>query len=377
MEKFYGFGRKYVVDYHRKTGRSVFLHLRRIKKPIEKPKENAGEETAVVEPPAEKVSRLAIGVEGGFSLDSKNFEFEDRNSIVLLPDFHKFKIDDQLPTMISMSAKAIIAAESAGRKRELEAAAGSWDGEQLFNSKYADDLLQLDNGVKVPPRGWKCEKCDKTDNLWINLTDGSINCGRRNFDGSGGNNHAVEHYENTSYPLAVKLGTITPDGKADVFSYAKDEDNMVLDPHLKKHLAHFGINVAMMEKTEKSMVELEIDINKEYEFSTITEAGANLVPVYGPGYTGMKNLGNTCYMNSVMQVLFTLPAFREQYVTYARDTFESINFNNTDHADNFLLQMTKVGCGLWNGDYSIDPSKSKAIGETGTPSEDKSQLVSF
>lgn len=30
--------------------------------------------------------------------------------------------------------------------------------------------------------------------------------------GSGGNNHAVEYYKETSYPLAVKLGTITPDG---------------------------------------------------------------------------------------------------------------------------------------------------------------------
>ena len=27
-----------------------------------------------------------------------------------------------------------------------------------------------------------------------------------------------------------------------------------------------GINVAVMEKTEKSMVELEINANKEYEF---------------------------------------------------------------------------------------------------------------
>lgn len=30
--------------------------------------------------------------------------------------------------------------------------------------------------------------------------------------GSGGNNHAVEYYEETKYPLAVKLGTISPDG---------------------------------------------------------------------------------------------------------------------------------------------------------------------
>ena len=52
-----------------------------------------------------------------------------------------------------------------------------------------------------------------------------------------------------------------------------------------------------MEKTEKSMVELEIDLNKEYEYSTICESGAQLVPINGQGYTGMKNLGNTCYMN--------------------------------------------------------------------------------
>jgi len=361
MEKFYGFGRKYVEDYHRKTGRSLFLHLRQIKREVENPKNGPSEDGNVAEPPAEKVSRLAIGVEGGFDLDTKKYTYEDKNTIVLLPGFHTFKIDEKLPTMISMCATEILKAESAVTKRELEEAANSWEGEQLVNSKYAENLEQLQNGVKVPPRGWKCERCDKVDNLWMNLTDGSINCGRKNFDGSGGNNHAVEHYAQTNYPLAVKLGTITSDGKADVFSYAKDEDNMVLDPYLKKHLAHFGINVAVMEKTEKSMVELEIDVNKKFEYSTITESGTQLVPIYGPGYTGMKNLGNTCYMNSVMQVLFTLPQFQEQYVKAANDIYESINFDNTAHEDNFSLQMAKLGCGLMNGEYSIEPNDTLPI----------------
>ena len=39
----------------------------------------------------------------------------------------------------------------------------------------------------------------------MNLTDGSINCGRKNFDGSGGNNHAVDHYAETKYPLVFSL----------------------------------------------------------------------------------------------------------------------------------------------------------------------------
>lgn len=54
--------------------------------------------------------------------------------------------------------------------------------------------------------------CDLQENIWMNLTDGKVLCGRRYFDGSGGNNHALLHFQETRYPLAVKLGTITPDG---------------------------------------------------------------------------------------------------------------------------------------------------------------------
>ena len=78
--------------------------------------------------------------------------------------------------------------------------------------RYAESLVQVDNGKRIPPSGWKCERCDLTTNLWLNLSDGAILCGRRFFDGSGGNNHAVEYYKETKYPLAVKLGTITPNG---------------------------------------------------------------------------------------------------------------------------------------------------------------------
>ena len=66
----------------------------------------------------------------------------------------------------------------------------------------------------------------------------------QNWDGSGGNGAARRHFEATGskHPLVVKLGTITPHG-ADVYSYAADEDTMVLDPYLAQHLAHWGINM--------------------------------------------------------------------------------------------------------------------------------------
>lgn len=99
-----------------------------------------------------------------------------------------------------------MAAESITTKLEKDALTGTWDGEKRHVSLHANNLQQLDNVKKIPPSGWKCEKCDLTNNLWLNLTDGSILCGRRFFDGSGGNDHAIQHYNECGYPLAVKLG---------------------------------------------------------------------------------------------------------------------------------------------------------------------------
>lgn len=205
------------------------------------------------------------------------------------------------------------------------------------------------NGKRIPPSGWQCEKCDLKSNLWLNLTDGSILCGRKFFDGSGGNGHAAEHYQQYGYPLAVKLGTITYDGKADVFSYP--EDDMVIDSNLEKHLAHFGISMAAMKKSEKSMVELELEINQRIgEWSLLTECDSELKPLSGPGYTGMRNLGNSCYISSVMQVLFTIPDFIKRFVGSGAEVY--FNEYPSDPVNNFNIQLSKLGNGLWSGKYS-------------------------
>lgn len=62
------------------------------------------------------------------------------------------------------------------------------------------------------------------------------------------------------------------------------------------------------------MAEMELDLNQRYdEWSVLQESDAKLQPVYGPGYTGMINLGNSCYLNSVMQVIFVLPELKQKY----------------------------------------------------------------
>ncbi|RID63120.1 hypothetical protein BRARA_E02146 [Brassica rapa] len=230
MNSFLAFGKDYVAWNHEKTGNPVYLHIKDTPKSVPEDR------------PLKKPTLLAIGVDGGF--DNNETEYEESYSIVILPDFVSLPFPSvELPEKVRIAVDTVLSAVGAERREQVAA----WTAEEKKASEHALTVQQLKSGVVIPPSGWKCAKCDKKENLWLNLTDGMILCGRKNWDGTGGNNHAVEHYKETSYPLAVKLGTITADLEAaDVYSYP--EDDSVLDPLLAQHLAHFGIDFSSMQK---------------------------------------------------------------------------------------------------------------------------------
>ncbi|PKI65653.1 hypothetical protein CRG98_013948 [Punica granatum] len=295
MTTFLAFGKEYVGWNYEKTGNPVYLHIKQTKKPVPEDR------------PSKKPTLLAIGVDGGF--DNNETEYEESYSIVILPAHVALPFPSvELPEKVRLAVDAVLIAEGAERKEQVAA----WVADKKQVSAYAMNLQQIDNGVTIPPSGWKCARCDQTENLWLNLTDGMILCGRRNWDGTGGNNHAVEHYKETGYPLAVKLGTITADLEgADVFSYPEDES--VLDPHLAQHLAFFGIDFSALQKTEMTTAEKELDQNTNFDWNRIQESGKELEPLYGPGYTGLVNLGNSCYLAATMQVVFSTQSFCSRY----------------------------------------------------------------
>lgn len=87
----------------------------------------------------------------------------------------------------------------------------------------------------------------------------------------------------------------------DVHCYICDNDpnfnyGDVTDPNLADHLLTFGVNIAQVQKTEKSLAELELERNQNFDFSTTTEDGKTMETMVGPGFTGLKNLGNTCVL---------------------------------------------------------------------------------
>ncbi|XP_062018415.1 ubiquitin carboxyl-terminal hydrolase 14 [Rosa rugosa] len=354
MSTFLAFGKDHVGWNYEKSGNPVYLHIKQTKVLVPEDR------------PLKKPTLMAIGVDGGF--DNNEPEYEETHSIVLLPDYVTLPFPSvELPEKVRLAVDSILMAEGAEKKEQLAA----WTADKKQTSVYAMNLQQIDNGIVVPSSGWKCSKCDKRDNLWMNLTDGTILCGRKNWDGTGGNNHAIEHYKDTGFPLAVKLGTITADLEAaDVFSYP--EDDSVLDPLLAQHLAFFGIDFSSLQKTEMTTAERELDQNTNFDWNRIQESGQEVEPIFGPGYTGLVNLGNSCYMAATMQVVFSTHSFYSRYYKNQslKTAFEKAP---ADPTVDLNMQLTKLGHGLLAGKYSVPVSEEKDQTNSITPTTNSKQ----
>lgn len=124
---------------------------------------------------------------------------------------------------------------------------------------------------------------------------------------------------------------------------------MVLDFSLVEYLFYFGIDMLKMQKIDKMMIELEIDMNQWIgEWELIQELGVLFKFLFGFGYIGIWNLGNSCYFNFVVQVFFSIFDFQRKYVDKLEKIFQNVLM---DFIQDFSIQVVKLGYGFFFGEY--------------------------
>ena len=247
---------------------------------------------------------------------------------------------DQSSGKLAELVDAVLKANTFARQEEVKA----W--EQELTACEHTLCLEQDAARQIESQSLgHCSECELNENLWLCLTCGNLGCGRQQFGGVGGNSHGVGHTKTTSHPVAVKLGSLTADGTADIYCYTCDEER--IDPELPNHLAHWGINIKDRVKTEKSLTEMQVEQNLRWDFAMVTEDGKELQPLFGPDFTGLKNLGNSCYLNSTLQALFAMPEFKARYYLP-----EEAPPSTPRPAEDLETQLRKVADGLISGRYS-------------------------
>lgn len=340
-----GVGQRYLHIDAKKSNAVLYLH----EKFHQIPRETSNESEE-----KQEITKLAIGVEGGFNTQKKYDIIEEYSLIILTENKESILAtiplpSTEIPEFITNVINTVIKHD--GMKKNLAVTTWEADNEKII-SKYAETLQQVNpNNLKISQdrKLWKDEASDATDNLWLNLSTGYIGGGRKNWDGTGGSGSALQHYIDTGrkYPLVVKLGTITPHG-ADVWSYAEDEDCLVIDPKLSEHLSFWGIDIMKLEKTEQTLSELEVKLNQTYDWSKIIEKNELLVPVTGPGFIGLRNIGSSCYLNSLLQVVLSLAEFQERY--YYRHQ-EIAQTSSNDPSNDLITQLSKISFALFSDHY--------------------------
>lgn len=137
MKTFLGFSKSFVQLYHARTGARVFLWMRRRAHPVVLPMCSKSSGSSSDEETKPKVTKLALNVDGGFQTNEPKFEYEEINSVVLLPEFLEIPLNlPDLPEKVFMCVSGILSADSAARQAEMDAMKNTWDGEKRVVSKY-------------------------------------------------------------------------------------------------------------------------------------------------------------------------------------------------------------------------------------------------
>uniref|UniRef100_A0A183JH62 Ubiquitin carboxyl-terminal hydrolase n=1 Tax=Schistosoma curassoni TaxID=6186 RepID=A0A183JH62_9TREM len=225
----------------------------------------------------------------------------------------------------------------------------------------------------LSPEHWHCSSCHTTESVWACLSCSNFACGRYISE------HALQHFRQTNHPLCIDVN------EKFVYCYICDDfvlnDNapgdikllrMALDAVTTQDFGQLlkqkrgrrilrfrgknaeknGLRLLKADDIQAAVVRNRISCLSwalhlwwsryaESRLNTVNpkkKTKSRKIPLtLTPAFTGLRNLGNTCYMNSILQILRHTAPFANYIMNHTLSEINSHSRKRRSHLDDLSI----------------------------------------
>ncbi|KAH8878051.1 Ubiquitin carboxyl-terminal hydrolase 44 [Schistosoma japonicum] len=246
-----------------------------------------------------------------------------------------------------------------------------------FMTENCKHVLKIKTSIQLGilyPERWHCNTCRTTESVWACLSCSNFACGRYISE------HALQHFRQTNHPLCIEVNekfvycyicddfVLNDNAPGDIKLLrmaldavtTQDFGKLVRQKRGRRILRFRGKdaeknNLRLLKADDIHTAVIRHRISRlswalhlwwsryaESKLNTViskkTTKSKNMPLRLTPAFTGLRNLGNTCYMNSILQILRHTAAFSNYIMNHTLSEINSHSRKRHSHSRDLSIE---------------------------------------